>query len=108
MSQMRSRQLTAIEWCFAVEVFWSLRMATMSFQWWERRYVHIMSVYSEFVSASALIVHCNAFSWFLDIDPAGDQSSHRSVSLCARDRVQHSCHRRSGAQYDAIAAMSRV
>jgi hypothetical protein len=67
-----------------------------------------MSVYSEFVSASALIVHCNAFSWFLDIDPAGDQSSHRSVSLCARDRVQHSCHRRSGAQYDAIAAMSRV
>ena len=29
-----------------------------------------MSVYSEFVSASALIVHCNAFSWLLDIvDP---------------------------------------
>ena len=47
-----------------------MRMATMSFQWWERRYVHIMSVYSEFVSASALIVHCNAFSWLLDIvDP---------------------------------------
>ena len=32
--------------------------------------MHIMSVYSEFVSASALIVHCNAFSWLLDIvDP---------------------------------------
>jgi hypothetical protein len=90
--------LTAIEWCFAVEVFWSLRMATMSFQWWERRYVHIMSVYSEFVSASALIVHCNAFSWFLDIDPAGDQSS-PGFSLTATATAFS--QRRSGAHHDA-------
>jgi hypothetical protein len=63
-----------------------------------------MSVYSEFVSASALIVHCNAFSWFLDIDPASDQSSpdQSSPGFSLADPATAFSQSRSGAQHDAV------